>query len=101
MDFKSVIRDDLLFNGKIPGICVIYFAVFLEACQEMPPESANEFQIINTAIPAVKKYTVGIELPILCFLQHISKMIIFGFSITIFMINSKIYRVGYQAVCPN
>ena len=74
--------------------------VRFEPCKKMPAQRAHQFQIVNRSLPAIKTNKSGIKSALACREQHLGEMVVFGFTIPVFIKHAIIHRHTPLAVAP-
>jgi hypothetical protein len=59
------------------------------------------FEILYAGVPGIKQNKFGFKTTFFCLIQHIKEVIIFGFSVSIYIVNSKVNRYYSIIIGPD
>jgi hypothetical protein len=78
----------------------VHFSIRFQPGQKMPANRAHQFQIFNRRIPAIKTNKSWFKSAIMSLQKHFRKMIVFGFSVGLFIKDSIISWNCPLAISP-
>jgi hypothetical protein len=98
MDLLAIVGNVNRLNLAIALPIGVNLPVFWQATEPGPLQAAQQFQILQTGIPAIESHQFRLEATLLSLTQHLPKMVIFAQAISFPVVDAKIARQTRLAI---